>query len=63
MGAWTLTIVGQDVESNLGPAFQAFVSELEKAGHQIKTARILTDKGESNIDVVALIQPTDTEGV
>ena len=63
MGQWTLTIVGEDVASNLGPAFSALATELEKAGHRIKTARVLTDNGESTIDVNSLIVPTVAEPV
>lgn len=54
MGAWTLTIIGEDVEANLGPAIVALVTELNKVGHRVNTARILTDNGEKPIDVSSL---------
>ena len=60
MGNWTLTLVGQEVGSDLGPAFNAFVDELNKAGHRIVTARVRTDNGENTIDLPALLHDDGT---
>jgi hypothetical protein len=55
-GTWTLTLVGTDEGDNLGPAFNTFVDELNKVGHRITSARVLTDAGEHTIDLPALLQ-------
>ena len=55
MGKWTLTIIGQDATTDLGPAFNTLVDNLNEVGHRVIGARILTDNGEHALDLPAML--------
>lgn len=55
MGAWTLTVIGEDTPSDLGPAFNNLVADLNAVGHRVITLRIRTDAGEHSIDLPPVV--------